>query len=208
MNRNTLFLGKSLSLALAGGLLSAWLATAADPTPPAVDPRGANNAARGNRGNWLDDKQRELLRAAFESQQDQLNKLDEQLRVAQKELLTVVLAEKYDETVVRQKAEVVAKLQTEQTLLRAKAFNKLAPTLTPEQRDRIAGSPMGPMLLMGGFGGGRGAMMGQAGGPGGPGGQGRGGFGGRAGGGVGGGGGGFGGRAGGGGGGGGQVPQR
>jgi Spy/CpxP family protein refolding chaperone len=111
----------------------------------------------------LDEEQRTTLREAMQKNGDEMRKLDEQLRAAQKELMHAVLAEKYDEKTVRAKAEAASKIQTEITLLRAKAYSSLAPTLKPEQREQF--ETRGAMMLMGGFGGG-----GQ-GGPGGPGGR-------------------------------------
>ncbi len=121
----------------------------------------------GGFGVNLDDKQRELLRECMQKDTDKLRELDEKLRAAQTELMKTVLAEKYDEKAVREKAEAVAKIQVETTLLRSKCVSTLAPTLTAEQRTGMEG-PFGSMLLGGGFRGGFGG-----GGPGGaPGGQG------------------------------------
>jgi len=100
---------------------------------------------------------------------DPVQKLDEQLRAAQKELMKVVLAENYDEKVVRDKAEVVARIQTEILMLRSKAFSSVAPTLKPEQRSQLEDSRFGVMMLSGGFGGGGGGgFVGGGGGQGGP----------------------------------------
>jgi Arc/MetJ-type ribon-helix-helix transcriptional regulator len=127
-------------------------------------------------GLGLDDKQMELYREASEVNRDALTKLDEKLRAAQKELLQAVIAEKYDEKVISEKAEAVARIQTEMTMLRAKAFSSVAPTLKPEQHDQLESSRMAAsMLTGGGFGGGGfggGNFGGGMGGPGGPGGQG------------------------------------
>jgi len=131
----------------------------------------------------LDDKQRELLREAMQKDTDKIRDLDEQLRAAQKELVKATLAEKYDDKVVREKAEAMAKIQTDITVLRAKAFSSVAPTLKPEQRDQLENSPFGAAMITRGFGGGGmggGAGFGGRGGggppdaaPGGPGGGGR-----------------------------------
>jgi hypothetical protein len=84
-------------------------------------------------------------------------------------LVHVVLAEKYDEKAVREKADAVSKLQIEMTMLRAKALATVAPTLKPEQREQLESSPIGAALLGGGFSGFRGGAAG-FGGPGAPGG--------------------------------------
>lgn len=103
----------------------------------------------------LDDKQRELLREAMQKDGVELRKLAEKLRAAQKELMQAVLAEKYDEKLVREKAEAAARIQTDMTLLRAGAVATLAPTLKPEQREQLETSPLGVSLISGagmGFG--------------------------------------------------------
>jgi hypothetical protein len=68
----------------------------------------------------------------------------------------VVLGEKYDDKAVREKAEAVSKIQSEITVLRAKALASVAPTLKPEQREQLENSPMGTALLGGAFSGFRG----------------------------------------------------
>ena len=116
----------------------------------------------------LDESQRETYQAAMQKTSDQQRQLGEKLRAAQKELMQTVLAEKYDEKAVHEKAEAVSKIQTEMTLLRAKALSSIAPTLKPEQRDNLENR--GAMMLMSPMGGGFGGQGGP-GGPGGPGGR-------------------------------------
>ena len=150
-----------LILALAG-IGSAFISIAADnPQPP---PAGGNRPGRGpgpganfqgpQRGIGLDDAQLQLYREATQKNRDELSKLDEKFRAAQKELVQAAIAEKYDEKIVREKAEAVAKIQVEITTLRAKALSTVAPTLKPEQREQLENSPFGAGMLMGGFGGG------------------------------------------------------
>ena len=166
-------------------LLGAFLATAAlsQQTPPPDAGGTGGRGDRGDRGGFqgrggaggftggftggglsLDEKQRELYREASEKNRDELTKLDEKLRAAQKELLQAAIAEKYDDKTVQAKAEVVAKIQTEMTILRAKALSTVAPTLKPEQREQLENSRFGAMMLtsggMGGFGGGPGGDAG------------------------------------------------
>ena len=85
----------------------------------------------------LDDKQRELLRDAMQKNTDEVRALDEKLRAAQKEVVKATLAEKFEEKVVREKLDAVAKIQTDISMLRAKAFSPIAPTLKPEQREQL-----------------------------------------------------------------------
>lgn len=119
-------------------------------------------------GLGLDEKQRELLREASQKDSDELRKLEEKLRAAQKELVHTVLAEKYDEKAVHEKVDAVSKLQVEITMLRARTLSTVAPTLKPEQREQLENSPLAMSLLNAGGFGGIGGFRG--GGPGGPGG--------------------------------------
>ncbi len=175
---------------LLSALTCAFTLTAADPPATGIaDPPGGNRGGRGNfqgragggtgRGGFgglgLDDKQMELYREASEQNRDALTKLDEKFRIAQKELLQAAIAEKYDEKIVGEKAGILARIQTEMTLLRARALSTVAPTLKPEQRDELESSRMAAAMLtgggMGGFGGGGpGGPGGFGGGPGAPGG--------------------------------------
>jgi Spy/CpxP family protein refolding chaperone len=140
-------------------------------------PGGAAFGGRGGFGFGLDDQQRQLINDALQKDNETLRKLEEQLQAAQKELMKAVLAEEYVEKTVREKAEAVAKLQTEMLMIRSKAMSTVAPTLQAEQRTQLEDSRFGFMMLSGGFGGGggRGGMImggGPQGGPqGGPGGQ-------------------------------------
>lgn len=117
------------------------------------------------RGGMLDDQQQSVYREALQKESEPLKALDEKLRAAQKELVAATLAEKYDEKVVREKAEAVAKIQVEITLLRAKALATVAPTLKAEQKENLLTSRFTIMMLNGGM-----DMMGGRGGPGGQGG--------------------------------------
>ena len=198
MKRHTPALGRlpvfarSVATLLVTALTGTFLLTAAD--PPAGGTADPTGGARGNRGNFqgrggggpggagggfgglgLDEKQTELYREASEVNRATLTRLDEKLRAAQKELLQAVIAEKYDEKVVGDKAEAVAKIQTEMTLLRAKALSTVAPTLKPEQHEQLESSRMaasmltgGGMVGFGGGGGGPGGFGGPGGGQGGP----------------------------------------
>ena len=199
MKRHTPALGRlpvfarSVATLLVTALTGTFLLTAAD--PPAGGTADPTGGARGNRGNFqgrggggpggagggfgglgLDEKQTELYREASEVNRATLTRLDEKLRAAQKELLQAVIAEKYDEKVVGDKAEAVAKIQTEMTLLRAKALSTVAPTLKPEQHEQLESSRMAASMLTGGgmvgFGGGGGGPGGFGGPGGGQGGQG------------------------------------
>jgi Spy/CpxP family protein refolding chaperone len=106
----------------------------------------------------LDDQQSQLFRDAMQKNREEINRLDEKLRAAQKELMQVVLAENYDEKVVREKADAVSKIQTDLLMLRCQALSVVAPTLKSDQRDELVNGRTGSMLLNSGvmgFGGGR-----------------------------------------------------
>jgi Spy/CpxP family protein refolding chaperone len=162
-------------------LLATFTAMAQDaPTPaaPAAAPPaqadGNQQGGRGNRGNNnniqrgnfgggggfnLDDKQRELLLEARQVNGDDLRKLNEKLADAQKEFIKAVVAEKYDEKVVREKADAVGKIQAEILALNGKAFATVSPTLKPEQRESIEGNVRIGIAVISpdrGFGGGGG----------------------------------------------------
>lgn len=116
----------------------------------------------------LDDQQQQVFREAMQKNSDQLRVLGDKLRVAQKELIEATLAEKYDESAVRGKAEAVAKIQVEMITLRAKALSTVAPTLKPEQKENLLNSRVSTFLLTTGFdtmGGDRGGPRGDRGGP-------------------------------------------
>jgi Spy/CpxP family protein refolding chaperone len=142
---------------------------------------GQRGGGQGGWGNFqgrmggmmgLDDQQRQLFQEALQKDSDKLRELQQKLQVAQKELVEAVLATNYVETTVRGKAEAVAKIQVEMTMLRAAALATVTPTLKPEQRQQMVDGPIGTMMLTTGgggpvFRGGPGMGMGQGGGPGG-----------------------------------------
>ncbi len=121
-------------------------------------------------GGVLDQQQMQLFRESLQKDSDKLRALDEKLRAAQKELVQACVAATYDEKVVREKAEAVAKIQVEITMIRAQAVAAVAPTLKPEQKDQLVESRFAIMILSpggmafdaggqggrGGFGGGGG----------------------------------------------------
>jgi Spy/CpxP family protein refolding chaperone len=182
---------------LAAGVLSTVIAMAADQPPtgggrpagggPTGGPGGGGGfgmGGPGGRGNFqgrggmlgLDEQQRQLFQEAIQKDDAKLREWEQKLRAAQKELLVATLAVNYDEKAVRDKAEAVSRIQTEITMLRAKALSTVAPTMKPEQIQQVIDSPSGMLLLNGGgMGGGfpgMGPGRGGAGGgfPGGPGG--------------------------------------
>ncbi len=145
-----------LAAGLAGSLA---LTAAAQPTSTNVPPRNPGGpGAPGMPGGpgafrpfMLDQQQRDLMRQGMEKHRDELAKLDEKMRTAQKELAKAILAEKPDDALIQAKAEAMSKVQAEQTMLRAKIFQTIVPTLKPEQKEQIENSPFAlNMMMMGG----------------------------------------------------------
>ena len=89
----------------------------------------------------LTEDQRASLREAMEGQREKMRDLEEKTRTARQGLLTAGLTDKFDEEAVRQKALAAAKLEAELTVLRAKAFSKMRPALSPEQLERLKAPP-------------------------------------------------------------------
>ena len=103
-----------------------------------------NNLQRGNFGGGpgfnVDDKQRELLQESRQANNDDIRKLNEKLAEAQKEYVKAVVAEKYDEKTVREKADAIGKIQADILALNGKSFAVVSPTLKPEQREALEGN--------------------------------------------------------------------
>ena len=166
----------ALSLCTTAFALTTASAQPADPAPATPTPgappaqdggrgqRGGggnnnNNFQRGNFGGGLnfDEKQRELLQEARQVHTEELRKLNEKLAEAQKEFVKAVVAEKYDETVVKAKADAIGKIQAEILALNGQSFATVSPTLKPEQRESLEGNARIGIAIInpaGGFGGG------------------------------------------------------
>ena len=151
--RASFFITTGLAL-LAGGFFATSTLNAADNPPPAAagptirsGPATGMAPMRAGPG-WLDEKQRELLRESMQKNRPEMMKLEEQLRSAQKDLAKVVLSEKSDDKAIREKADAIAKIQSDQTMLRAKIVSVVVPTLKPEQKEQIENNPMMFRMLM------------------------------------------------------------
>jgi len=154
---------KTLTVLLVTGLLGTLIVTAAESTgdaPARERPARADRPAGGGaggpggagfRGAMLTEQQREVMRESMQTHAADLRKLSEKMRAAEKELMQAIMAEKQDEKGIREKAEAVAKIQVEETMLRAKMFAPIVPTLTQEQREQFENSPM-ILRMMGGMG--------------------------------------------------------
>jgi len=89
----------------------------------------------------LDENQNQLLNESLGKHSEQLRDLEKQERAVSLELAHAVLAQKQDEKLIQEKADTVAKLSTQATVLRAKVFSVVVPTLSPEQRKKMESTP-------------------------------------------------------------------
>jgi len=95
----------------------------------------------------LTPEQREFVRTANEENRDKTRELEEKVRAARKATLDAALDKKFDEAVLRQRLEAVAKLDIDLMVIRAKALSKVEPPLSEEQIERIKNPPpMGDMM--------------------------------------------------------------
>lgn len=151
------YLNQALCTLAVTGLLSAVALPAAEAPGqprPARDRADQPGGPRGMGGFMLDEKQREVMREAMQNHREELARLGERLRQAQRELAEALLAENQNQATIRQKAEAVAKAEVELTMVRAKVIAAVAPTLRPEQRQQFIENPMALNMLMGGMRGG------------------------------------------------------
>lgn len=118
-----------------------------------VSSQGPGRGAMGG----LDNQQRQIFQEALQKDSDKLRSLEEKLAAAQKELLAVALDEKADDKALRGKAEAVAGIQVEITMLRAKALAIVGATMKDDQKKQLIDSPAGYALL--GSGGAVGPIM-------------------------------------------------
>jgi Spy/CpxP family protein refolding chaperone len=131
------------------------------PTPAERPGRRPPDGAPGARGGFggggfrFDDQQRDLIRQASQKESAELRRLNDKLQAAQKEFVQAVVAEKYDEKAVREKADAAARVQADIAVVRSRIFATIAPTLTPEQRQQLENSQITMGIIMSGGGGGR-----------------------------------------------------
>jgi Spy/CpxP family protein refolding chaperone len=83
------------------------------------------------------------------SQRARLATLQSELRAAHQDLLVTSLDQKFDEKVIRQKAQVVARIDAEMIVLRVRVFSQVQPPLTPEQIEKIKAGEPGPIHPIG-----------------------------------------------------------
>jgi hypothetical protein len=97
----------------------------------------------------LTDDQRAELRKATEESREKVQSFDLKIREARQAVNESLFADPYDDAVTRQKAAAVGQLETERLLFRAKVFEKVRPTLTAAQRDRLKRLPIDAALAAG-----------------------------------------------------------
>ncbi|HTH47065.1 MAG TPA: periplasmic heavy metal sensor [Candidatus Limnocylindria bacterium] len=129
---------------------------------PAGGGAGATGGRRGGGGGFaafqgMSDEQRQALQQVNEETKELNTKLIE----ARKDLGGAIYAEKVDEALIRDKAALVAKVDADLYVARAKAFAKVRSKFTSEQIEALKNNPVGMGGRMGGGGGRRPAAGGE-----------------------------------------------
>lgn len=129
----------SLIFALAAGLQVS--SAAAQTNSPAAAPIPLSPAVQrtleGTTLGVLTEEQRLSLVKPAEAHQEKLRELQQQVRVARHEMFSTALKETFDEAAVRTKAQTVANIESEITVLRLKLLSQVQPPLTPQQVERL-----------------------------------------------------------------------
>lgn len=136
-------------LLTAPGALRAQSNVPAQPPHRPQAPNGQNQVAGvaiGGPVGVLTDQQRASYVKALEAERGHLRELQMQVHAAQQDMLVTSLTETpFDEKVIREKAMAAAKIEAEMAVIRAKAFSKIEPPLTPEQIEKIKAGQPGPV---------------------------------------------------------------
>ena len=109
---------------------------------PAGSPPGDGQRA-GFGDPSLSEDQRSAIRETMEASRKEAVPLEEKQRTARRELQEAIHADKLDEQFIRDKAAELGKIEGDLAVLRAKAFAKIRPSLTPEQAARMKNMPAG-----------------------------------------------------------------
>jgi Spy/CpxP family protein refolding chaperone len=86
----------------------------------------------------LNNEQRVQFREAMEGQRDKQRELDQKAAKLRRELDDALFGEKLDEKAVREKSSALAEVDAERSLIRARAFAKVRPSLSEEQLERLS----------------------------------------------------------------------
>ena len=81
----------------------------------------------------LSDDQRVEIRTIFESYREEADGLGETMRVARQGLREQIQSDLFDETAIREAADLVAAVEADLAVLRAKIHSDVGQVLTPEQ---------------------------------------------------------------------------
>jgi Spy/CpxP family protein refolding chaperone len=85
----------------------------------------------------LTDEQRQKMRESMKAGGEKLREAQQQMMNARRELQEAVLSGKANEAFIKEKADLIGKLEGEQLRARMTALAKVAETLTSEQRDKL-----------------------------------------------------------------------
>ena len=162
---------KCLNLCLALG--TAVLAASAQPVPEQGPdaPRRPGPPGEGGRGPRmmqvqprpggfpieavLTPEQRMEFRDEMSPHREKLRELEEKQATLRREFDEALFADKLDEKTVREKSVAMAEIEAERSLIRARAFAKIRPSLSEEQLERLktmrAETGRGPRMVDGGF---------------------------------------------------------
>ena len=105
-------------------------------------PRFSQQSPRGGMGGFpiemvLDEDQRAEFREVMDGQRDKLRDLDEKNAKLRRRLEEALFAKELDEKTVRSLSLALGELEADRTLIRARAFAKVRPSLTEEQLERL-----------------------------------------------------------------------
>lgn len=85
----------------------------------------------------LNDEQREQLREAMQSNREKMGEIGERQQKLRAEMEDAMFAEKLDEEGVRKRALELAEMDAQRQIFQARAFQKVRPSLSPEQLAQI-----------------------------------------------------------------------
>jgi Spy/CpxP family protein refolding chaperone len=87
----------------------------------------------------LNEEQRSQYRKELQSSREEFRELQRQTAGLRRELNKAMFAERFDEGAVRKAATKLAELEAERSIIRARAFAKIRPSLSDEQLDQLKG---------------------------------------------------------------------
>ena len=109
--------------------------------PPNEGPRGERSFGPPQGGmpfaRVLNDEQREQLREAMQANREKMREMGERQQKLRAEMEEVIFADKLDEDAVRKRAAELAEMDAQRQIFQARAFQKVRPSLSPEQLEQI-----------------------------------------------------------------------